>query len=267
MNCHSVIEILECVRPNSDDLALPEMADAAAHLETCQRCSKQFAAMRQNDSQVAAAVLNVPIPEGLRERILAQVQSNTTELAGDSNSADATGQKLQRRQSWKWAAVVSACVFFGGVFLLSRIWGGGQVSLAEFRELSITNESELLAWRAFDESFAAGVPFGWSRSRSIRFDDEVRGYVLREDTHDVAAFGFTFNTGRKQVRGNLLVIPIDDVADVPTATRFASAKVVYLYDKYATVAWKSATSVYVCFVEGGPGNLETLQSRLRLSAT
>ncbi len=71
-------ELLDACRPGSDDLAQPEMAAVRAELETNATARRHAARVEQFDRNVAAALHDVPLPAGLRERLLAKLAENAT---------------------------------------------------------------------------------------------------------------------------------------------------------------------------------------------
>ena len=259
MDCQSAIEILECVRPDSSDLEDVDMVAAREHLESCPECAQQLEEIRRADRLAAEAMGDVPIPAGLQERLLSlpEVTSSTMHQVDSSSNA--------RRGFSRWVGVVSACALLIGAFVIGRNFFGPQTSLAELRELS-ADESMIAAWDDFDQSFEAELPYEW-RNRSLRVDEQIKGHTFDEQRHDVAAFSFQFLRGRRWFKGTLIAIPASEVTDLPSATRFSSANVVYIRDEIATVAWTSDSTVYVCYVSGGPGNLEAMQQSLMLRAT
>jgi len=78
MDSRPLHELLDACRPGSDDLAQPEMAKARAELETNATARRHAARVEQFDRHVAAALHDVPLPEGLRERLLAKLAANAT---------------------------------------------------------------------------------------------------------------------------------------------------------------------------------------------
>jgi hypothetical protein len=85
-------ESLDACRPGSDDLAHPELTEARAELEKDAALRKQFARIEQFDRGVAAAMHDVPLPEGLRERLLAKLADDVASVTSpEVVSVDAPG--------------------------------------------------------------------------------------------------------------------------------------------------------------------------------
>jgi hypothetical protein len=79
-----LIEALEACRPGSNDIDSPEFSPLAAELAASPRLDELYERLQRVDAAVAGAFADVPMPEGLAERILARV------LAGDKAKVPAT---------------------------------------------------------------------------------------------------------------------------------------------------------------------------------
>jgi len=73
MDCKTARRILDACRPASDDLQFPEFGAAAAHVDACTDCLDQVRARGAFDESIAGAMRRVPVPDQLRERILARL--------------------------------------------------------------------------------------------------------------------------------------------------------------------------------------------------
>jgi hypothetical protein len=138
MDCQTALEILDCVRPDSDDLDLPEMADARAHLESCDACQETFAKNQSFDRAVANVVQDVNVPDGLRSA-----------LPGTRNSRRRTVLRV----------VSAACVLMLGA--ATWLWQSQPVQFTEadlLRQLPI----DLSATDQFDKGFEFALPAPWT---------------------------------------------------------------------------------------------------------
>ena len=68
-----IAEALEACRPGSKDLAEPELALLALRLETDPELADVFERLQCMDSRLTLAFHDVPIPEGLEDRLLARL--------------------------------------------------------------------------------------------------------------------------------------------------------------------------------------------------
>jgi hypothetical protein len=73
MDCKTALRMIEVCRPDAADLADPELAPVSAHLEQCPECLRRFRTRQAWDDRLAQVVQSVPVPLGLRERILAKL--------------------------------------------------------------------------------------------------------------------------------------------------------------------------------------------------
>ncbi len=105
MDCKAARYLLDFARPQGHDLDAADRAALDAHLANCQECDSLARAERQFDAHLGEAIRDVPVPAGLKDRLLSRL-------------------KRQRDDWWKqwlnrgarYAAVAAA------VMLL--VWGG-----------------------------------------------------------------------------------------------------------------------------------------------
>ena len=83
MNARTALERLDAVRPGSDDLSETEMAGLEEALAEDAELRTEFDRRREWDRGIAEALRDVPVPEGLKGRLL-------TRLAASDGAAVAT---------------------------------------------------------------------------------------------------------------------------------------------------------------------------------
>ncbi len=82
MDCRTSRSLLDLARPESAELQ-PSEADAlAAHLNRCPECDALFRQERQVDAHLGRAVRDVPVPQGLRDRLLDRLASERRKWLG-----------------------------------------------------------------------------------------------------------------------------------------------------------------------------------------
>ena len=63
-------EAMEACRPGHADLDSPEMEGVVVEMVAHRRLEERFARLQQLDGVIADVVQNVPVPEGLTDRVL-----------------------------------------------------------------------------------------------------------------------------------------------------------------------------------------------------
>lgn len=274
MDCQTALEHLDCVRPDSDDLDLPEMADARAHLESCDACQETFATNQSFDRAVIDVVQDVDVPEGLRSSLL-EASSNEAGVESIADTAqpaaEATAENQQaassRRHKLKIAASVAAALLLGVVTwqLQSQ---PVQFAAAELPERLPIDLSET---EKFDTGFEFALPASWTANSRLRVGREFRGIDLDDDPgHDAAVAIFRYSPSRNApINGILAAIPASRVAPLPKSSSFALADSRYIQiDGRRPVAavWRERDTVYVCLVLGSAADLEQIQRNLSTAA-
>lgn len=274
MDCNSTLEILDCVRPNSDDLLLPEMAEARTHLESCSTCQSEFAERQQFDLRISKAIVAVALPNGLEDRVRKAVsavaQSQPQSIDGSESEpsletrrtvADLSAKRRSLRR-WGKSAVAVALLLMG-------VWMWVPPSGPTFSVAQILTQipTDVPAASPFDGAFDLPLPTDWSNA-SLRYLSDWRGQNLDErPDHDVALRVFRFTSRRgATVDGLIAVMPANRVSPAPTSTVFSATTPSYPArddQKFVAVAWQEADVVFFCLVPDSVGDLELLQRSLR----
>jgi len=271
MDCQTALEQLDCVRPNSGDLELPEFAEARAHLTECAACQAEFDRRQQFDTEIGRIAADVPVPATLRMSLLAAVSDSVAEFAESSSAAEGQAAETHREtqprpvtdgarsplKRARLAASLSACLLIAAVSVALWKPGPAQLSIA-----TIQSGLELRLPRVtFDGTFPVDLPPSWIGHPGLRVSETLSGLDLDgRDGHDGAAAYFAFSARRAApVRGILVALPVDRVSDLPTATDFRRAPVAYPQTGVVSIAWQEGDLVYLCFVAGDTTLLERLQ--------
>jgi len=286
MDCQTALELLEVVRPDSDDLQQPELSDARHHLQSCERCRSVFRKRQETDRRIGQAMQSVAIPDVLRERLLSNVVAVASEpsirdsqtpdaktIAVSDTDPDGAGTRSTQpvRRHWLTAvAVMATCLLLGVVAwqVRWRLMEGPAISLDVVRR-SVPHD-RLSKLPPFAGQFKASLPSGWRIHRGLFDYEPPRAWHLDEETKTTAAI-YRFRYRRRPAfELALVVIPQSQIRDVPAATTFGLADVVYGQSpagQVATAAWVEDDLVYVCSVRGGAERLETLQRFLAIPTT
>lgn len=131
MNCQIARLLLPFARPSSTDLNAAERKLVETHLAACLECAAIARDERSWDERLGPAMRNVPIPEGLKDRLLAR-------LAADCKAA----HRLRRRVF----QLAAAAALFAG-FAFTWYWihhGSGLVDLSEHMSFISTTDPGLV---------------------------------------------------------------------------------------------------------------------------
>lgn len=260
MNCDLILEQLDCVRPNSSDLALPEFADARAHLEACRSCRTEFEQRQRFDSAVIDVMHRVPVPTEHAAKLLktlAQTSDHAVILVPEGSP------QVVRTRRWLTVALVACLLLMLGVVFWPQ--PTKLLPVGELLARLTLNQSRLTQ---FDGSFVAPQPFEWG---AINIDKQGLGQdVDGAAGHDVLLRRFHFDSRRgHSVQGVLVTVPAHRVSPPPAADRFATASPRYrTYEgqPFAAVAWQEGQWVYICLIPNNPGDLELLQRSTQATA-
>lgn len=268
MDCRTARDILDVVRPGAVDPDDKDVAAAAAHLENCDDCLLALRSYQALDRRIGRAVRDVPVPQGLRERLHAVLEETAAATVipsgGDPEtvstventrvaSRDSSPAPLRRLHWTQWVAVAAAIMLLaGGLWFLNRD-SGPRASLAR-----VYAEVPLDPSRAepFDGNFEPVLPTqGWV-SRVTMSRKPVGSDLQLGGEHVVALYRFRFR-GRDgaEVYGILAVAPareIDTTRPLPSSFEAADAD----YPGRRTPsgqqlggrAWESEGFVYVCIL-------------------
>lgn len=272
MDCQTALEILDCVRPDSDDLDLPEMADARAHLDSCTSCQEAFAEMQRFDRAVTNILQDVEIPDGLHSSLLkASLNGTTAETLsvadGPELEVTITDEAVRSRRR-KLQTVVSAAiaVLIGAT---AWLWQSQPVQFAE-GELLRMLPIDLSATEPFDSGFELDLPAPFSGNPRLRVGREFRGIDLDDKVgHDAAVAIFSYSPARDApINGILAAIPADRVAPLPESISFAQADARYIRKdgrRPVAAVWRERDTVYLCLVLGSAADLEQIQRSLTVA--
>ncbi len=246
MNCREAQQIFDLVPAIrlqdgggvSAERGLPdgaEWAEFREHIRECGLCRVAYDARRVEDAVARTSLLDVPVPAGLEDRLLAALDQNR-------RSTVAAGR--WRRIGRRLAGLAAVCLV--GVSTWAW-WSGGRVSLEQVRQR--VNARVLESPRQFDdlpivESMAGLVP-GWEWRALVR-DEPGRGLDLDSRPGlDACIFRFVDSTTR--VQGYLVVLP-RRLLKSPPANGLPSG-VQYL--PLPSSVWISGEHVYLCVAQQG----------------
>lgn len=112
MDCKTARQLLDFARPKGYDLDPADQTALAGHLDVCPDCNCQARAERHVDERLGEAMRAVPMPQGLKERVLEKLRRQREEY---------WQKALGRGLRWfAAAAAVAAIVWVGFNFYLKQ---------------------------------------------------------------------------------------------------------------------------------------------------
>ena len=246
-----LLEAMEACRPGSDDLADPAMAELDAELSANRRLAARFQRLQKLDLSLAGAIQDVPVPPGLRDRLLAAlvveaaVQPRPTE---EPRSAAGVPDVFRGRSApdriRPWLFTLSGAL--AAIFLVS-------VGLFQRAQVHYTTSGVLEAAVDFfsHESQGAGElvsavspPWGFPASRYVQLPGQTRWRRINDLLESGGvAYEVSCPGG---VRATLYVVrrTVAGLPDQPPASP------VYGTAHCWTSAWQEGQLLYVLVVSG-----------------
>jgi hypothetical protein len=107
MDCKTARLLLDYARPMPAELPGGDVAALESHLTACPECEAVARAERQADDHLGRAVRDVPVPDGLRDRLLARLRAERRRW-------------YRRRLLWTGGTQAAAAA---GVLIALGVWG------------------------------------------------------------------------------------------------------------------------------------------------
>jgi hypothetical protein len=245
------LETLELVRPDTPDVA--RVAEAEQHVSGCGSCRAAVRQREEFDVRVGGLCRDVPIPLGLKERLLARLDEPATSRPVAS-ATHAVAPVIGARRRWLGiASLTVASVIAVGIGTWSLWPARPVVDLDEIAGLMATDGIDPAKLAEFT-TFAGGLAPQPPRTM-------LTGLVVspprRPGKFEAAIYFFKLG-GRD---GRLAVIPRRFVkaGGLPLATSLLSGSISYR-SGFCTTAWVEGDFVYVCCLSlsGGEPELHKL---------
>jgi hypothetical protein len=256
MDCSVARKILSLSCLSTEDVDSPRnLGEALAHARDCSTCSEVLHSQQVFDDRIAGAMHDVPVPAGLKERLLASIQPV---LCG-SATAPPTQRRRQRLLTRMAACVAAATVAAGIWWMTAMQTRPRQLDLAVVltRAAALLAESggqvSLASLPPFEQAFDLGTLTEWSRTV------ELRGVELDgRRGQDAAATLIRIGSG-PQANGIVLMIPAKRVRDASVLASHARVS----YSPVAHAAWRSGEFIFVCYTtQDNFSNLEHYAARV-----
>jgi hypothetical protein len=257
MECHEAQAHLELSTLERQTLSGPEALKARQHLADCDACHLAVESMQRFDREVAQAMIGVPIPDGLTERLHRAVQAVTTLPVGKSSaSAGKHSASPMSKQSWRRVATMTSVAIM--MFLLvSRFMSReAQLSVADVQRIAGIDPN-LLPAAPPETSYQ--IPVGWKNFRGLELSGTPRLKNERDASVVIVPMMVRIDRRSAPSTGLLMVLPASRWPTHPEAESFSSATVQYA--SFGTwVVWQERGTVFVCVLRSDTRGMERLQS-------
>jgi hypothetical protein len=147
MDCKNARLLLDFVRPNVTELEAGERKELQGHLNDCPDCAAVAGVERRLDEHLGRAVRDVPVPDGLRDRLLKR-------MAAERDA-------WYRRWLLRAVGVAAAAAL---VIWLGRLWWMGRV--------------EGVNWPALSQQFSENIVTKEGIEKHIEKHYRDRGFVM-----------------------------------------------------------------------------------------
>jgi hypothetical protein len=247
MNCKELQTQLAILTPDE----LSSSGGPAEHLQTCPVCRQQALEWQQFDQSVRRALQQTPVPEGLAERLLLQLQQ--TQPVSVSVTPRRSRSWITRR-IWQFTALT--LLVLGLVTVWWRPVPSAPPAVWEFAQVQ-----QQLAEQLPDEGGLESLP-PWSGDADVTaISAELRRFRLSaprglnlDQSAEPDAVVYTFQ--HKSWRGVLVAVPNNRLLNAPAAPAPPADS------HQRRFAWQSQDGqwTYICHVHAGPpqGILQSL---------
>jgi hypothetical protein len=256
MDRRAALDMLELVRPDADDIQHPEFQATLAYLETDEQARQAFAHVQRQDRQIAQAMSEVPIPDGLKARLNSFLANQTEDK---STYAEPLARPAAKTRRWMLSASV---VVASGLLAALGVWFFGEkpqalLSLQELEAEALYEAADLAKLRDFSGEFEPVRPNDdrWMSDTRFAFSSPAKGFSPSPDGSDrVAVYEFFFRDpqGREpgELRGVMLVVPKSELREQPESVSFFEGAYTTHQAKphVAIRSWSEGDLVYVCLV-------------------
>lgn len=257
-----IIEAIESCRPGTDDVSDPALAFLAAELSADPELDDLYERLQRLDARLAEVFADVPVPEGLADRILGGIASRTAAASCQSEQiADVSGQtpatdaatplsparKTSRR---RWFAAAAVALSVAASVLIAVVQFQRPVAMSEDDALGRAIDffvSDTLAEQG-TELTEGNEPEDFPFSRHVRF---YQGTSFRPIEGFLECDGVAYDmTNHRGVAATLYVVQRRGVVVPGLPSLPPSYRRAFRTRNCCSVAWESDGLLYVLVVGG-----------------
>ena len=264
-----LVEAMEACRPASDDMNDPALAPLASRVAADPRFRDRFERLQQLDVTLAGAFRDVPVPDGLADRITTRLAAARTaeiplaehqagaETAATEPIAEAAKPRRRLLRRWLVAGVAGAAVAASLLvaFMLPEqqpqvlqpevVWEGAK----DFFETERDAGGQLVAESPPPAEYPTSSDFSVARFPHVRWRP-IRDFLGRQ--------GVAYEIGRPGGPRATLYVVQCSVANLPAAPPLSPARTT---GNRSVGAWQTGELLYVLVVEGGARTYESYLPR------
>jgi hypothetical protein len=256
LNDPRLIEAIEACRPQSDDLSQPDLAFLRVELARDPQLEEAFQRVQTTDAAVGRVFRDVPVPEGLADRLLARL-AEARQLEAAKVPAEIQGRRSRRRWAIGGVVAIAAAAAILIAFLPNlRIHA---ISLADIQEKVMAQFQADLEQRPAGELLSRSTPsHALPMSQDIVSNPGVRWRNVSGLLGATAiAYDLTLPDG---TRATLYVVRLR--SGLPTLPASPPSTPRPMTQQRSIAVWKQATpkggAVYVLAVNGGTSSYRRL---------
>ena len=278
LTCETALDRLDAIgfEPLPIEPLTPEASAAWEHVRECSACWAKIETLRVADERIATTMREVPVPIGLKDRLLAQAATpepcspgpcglepdggleNSRILNRTIHKGSGDKHSIRRRVF----SVVSAAALLICAAIGSAVWFAAQpspVSLQTLRDQTPLRPESLMVVQDF--SLFPPLPASWRSLKTLAAWDKLRSMPLGEDGLPGLWIPFEVKLAKQTIRGVLLATKKLNVSDPPAELIVSATRMGYTTRDGRPVAvagWTEHGVVYVCFIPGETSSLERL---------
>ncbi len=250
-----LIRAIEACRPQSDDLSEPDLAFLAAELVSNPQLEDAFKRIQKADLAIGRVFRDVPVPEGLADRLLVRL-AEARQLEAIKVLAETAGRRLRRRAAIVGVVALAAAAAIFMAFLPNI--PTHSLSLAKIQAKVMAQFQADLEQKPAGQPISASAPLAFPMSRDVVANPAARWRDVSGLLGEKAiAYDLTLPDG---TRATLYVLrlrsgyPAVPNGPPPTPTPWTQRRSIAVWKKAAP----KGDCLYILAVDGGTSSYHRL---------